>query len=57
MQLFMVLERLYRGVDGTANTIADEIFGVKAVGTMAHSGYNYLKMNIRPLRLMLKPIR
>lgn len=25
------------GVDGTANTIADEIFGVKAVGTMAHS--------------------
>ncbi|MBS4955847.1 nicotinate phosphoribosyltransferase [Clostridium sp.] len=25
------------GADGTANTIADEIFGVKAVGTMAHS--------------------
>lgn len=25
------------GVDGTANTIADEIFEVKAVGTMAHS--------------------
>lgn len=25
------------GVDGTANTIADEIFGVKAVGTMAHA--------------------
>ena len=25
------------GVDGTANTMADEIFGVKAVGTMAHS--------------------
>ena len=25
------------GVDGTANTIADEIFGIKAVGTMAHS--------------------
>lgn len=25
------------GVDGTANTIADEIFKVKAVGTMAHS--------------------
>lgn len=25
------------GVDGTANTIADEIFGVKAVGTMDHS--------------------
>lgn len=25
------------GVDGTANTIADELFGVKAVGTMAHS--------------------
>lgn len=25
------------GVDGTANTIAEEIFGVKAVGTMAHS--------------------
>lgn len=25
------------GIDGTANTIADEIFGIKAVGTMAHS--------------------
>lgn len=25
------------GVDGTANTIADEFFGIKAVGTMAHS--------------------
>ena len=25
------------GVDGTANTMADEIFGVKAVGTMANS--------------------
>lgn len=25
------------GVDGTATTIADEIFGVKAVGTMAHA--------------------
>lgn len=25
------------GVDGTANAIADEIFGVKAVGTMAHA--------------------
>lgn len=25
------------GVDGTANTLADEIFGVKAVGTMAHA--------------------
>ena len=25
------------GVDGTANTIADEIFGIKSVGTMAHS--------------------
>lgn len=25
------------GIDGTANTIADEIFGVKAVGTMAHA--------------------
>lgn len=25
------------GVDGTANTIADEIFEVKAVGTMAHA--------------------
>lgn len=25
------------GIDGTANTIADEMFGIKAVGTMAHS--------------------
>ncbi len=35
------------GVDGTANTIADEIFEVKAVGTM----------NIKPLKHMLKLIQ